>query len=87
MLLIALIVPINNSSKYQNNNWLLKTLQPIQNISFKKEVQDKEALYNSYIQKEDTNYQDYKKVRSAKYNAYIKYTIFDIVLPVLWGMV
>ena len=60
VLLIALIVPINNSSKYQNNNWLLKTLQPIQNISFKKEVQDKEALYNSYIQKEDTNYQDYK---------------------------
>ena len=73
MLLIALIVPINNSSKYQNNNWLLETLQPIQNISFKKEVQDKEALYNSYIQKEDTNYQDYKKVRSTKYNAYIKY--------------
>ena len=86
VLLIALIVPINNSSKYQNNNWLLKTLQPIQNISFKKEVQDKEALYNSYIQKEDTNYQDYKKVRSTKYNAYIKYTIFDIVLPVLWGI-
>ena len=86
VLLIALIVPINNSSKYQNNNWLLKTLQPIQNISFKKEVQDKEALYNSYIQKEDTNYQDYKKVRSAKYNAYIKYTIFDIMLPVLWGI-
>ena len=75
VLLIALIVPINNSSKYQNNNWLLETLQPIQNISFKKEVQDKEALYNSYIQKEDT-----------KYNAYIKYTIFDIVLPVLWGI-
>lgn len=86
VLLIALVVPINNSSKYQNNNWLLKTLQPIQSISFKKEVQDKEALYDSYIQKEDTNYQDYKKVRSAKYNAYIKYGIFNIFLPVLWGI-
>ena len=84
VLLISLIVPINNSAKYKNNNWLLNTLQPIQSISLKQEVQKAEGLYNSYIQNENTTYEEYRKVRDNKYIAYIQYGIFDILLPCLW---
>lgn len=36
VLLIALIVPINNSSKYQNNNWLFKNFATYTKYIFQK---------------------------------------------------
>ena len=82
--IISLIVPLNVNGKYESNNIFMKILNPIQEISFKKEVEDRTAEYNTYIQRQDTTFEEYKVVRGNLYKAYAKYIIFDIAIPCLW---
>ncbi len=86
--IISLIVPLNINGVYESNNIFMKILNPIQEISFKQEVDERQAEYNTYIQRQDTTFEEYKVVRGNLYMAYAKYIAFDIVLPCLWiGMI
>ena len=82
--ILSLIVPFNINGVYESNNIFMKILNPIQKISFRQEVEDRQAEYNSYIQRQDTTFEEYKVVRGNLYTAYAKYIIFDIVIPCLW---
>ena len=62
----------------------MKILNPIQEISFKQEVDERQAEYNAYIQRQDTTFEEYKVVRGNLYTAYAKYIVFDIMIPCLW---
>lgn len=86
--IISLIVPLNINGVYESNNIFMKILNPIQEISFKQEVDERQAEYNTYIQRQDTTFEEYKVVRGNLYMAYAKYLAFDIVIPCLWiGMI
>ena len=82
--IISLIVPLNINGVYESNNMFMKLLNPIQEISFKQEVDERQAEYNTYIQRQDTTFEEYKVVRGNLYTAYAQYIIFDIVIPCLW---
>lgn len=82
--IISLIVPLNINGVYESNNIFMKILNPIQEISFKQEVDERQAEYNAYIQRQDTTFEEYKVVRGNLYMAYAKYLAFDIVIPCLW---
>ncbi len=82
--IISLVVPLNINGIYESNNIFMKILNPIQEISFRQEIEDRQAEYNSYIQRQDTTFEDYKVVRGNLYTAYAKYIIFDIAIPCLW---
>ncbi len=82
--IISLIVPFNINGMYESNNMFMKILNPVQEISFKQEVGERQAEYHTYIQREDTTFEEYKVVRGNLYTAYAKYIAFDIVLPCLW---
>ena len=86
--IISLIVPLNVNGIYESNNIFMKILNPIQEISFVQEKEERKAEYNSYIQRQDTTFEEYKVVRGNLYMAYTKYIVFDIVIPCLWiGMI
>ncbi len=84
LFIFSLIIPINTSNQYESRNLILSTLRPIQEISFRQEVDDKKAEYENYIQREDTTFSEYKIVRGNLYIAYAKYIIFDFALPCIW---
>lgn len=83
--ILSLIVPLNVNRIYESNNIFMKILNPIQDISFKQEVDERQAEYNTYIQRQDTTFEEYKVVRGNLYTAYAKYIVFDIVIPCLWA--
>ena len=86
--ILSLIIPFNVNGIYESNNIFMKILNPIQEISFKQEVDERQAEYNTYIQRQDTTFEEYKVVRGNLYMAYAKYLAFDIVIPCLWiGMI
>lgn len=82
--IFSLIVPFNINGIYESNNIFMKILNPVQEISFKQEVDERQAEYNTYIQRQDTTFEEYKVVRGNLYTAYVKYIVFDIVVPCLW---
>lgn len=82
--ILSLIIPFNVNGIYESNNIFMKILNPIQEISFKQEVDERQAEYNTYIQRQDTTFEEYKVVRGNLYAAYAKYIVFDIVIPCLW---
>ena len=82
--ILSLIVPLNINGIYESSNIFMKSLNPIQEISFKQEVDERQAEYNAYIQRQDTTFEEYKVVRGNLYTAYAKYIVFDIVIPCLW---
>ena len=82
--ILSLIVPFNVNGIYESNNIFMKMLNPIQEISFKQEVDERQAEYNTYIQRQDTTFEEYKVVRGNLYTAYAKYIVFDIMIPCLW---
>lgn len=82
--ILSLIIPFNVNGIYESNNIFMKILNPIQEISFKQEVDERQAEYNTYIQRQDTTFEEYKVIRGNLYAAYAKYIVFDIVIPCLW---
>lgn len=82
--ILSLIVPFNINGIYESNNIFMKILNPVQEISFEQEVDERQAEYNTYIQRQDTTFEEYKVVRGNLYTAYAKYIVFDIVIPCLW---
>ena len=53
--ILSLIIPFNVNGIYESNNIFMKILNPIQEISFKQEVDERQAEYNTYIQNGGTD--------------------------------
>lgn len=84
LFVLTLIIPINGRKDYEKQNFILQTLRPIQTISFQENVKEKTAEYENYIKKEDTTFEEFKKVRANLRKAYALSITFDVVLPIIW---